>query len=143
MLASKVENYPALITLANSLCGKNQQETLENTFQYLCKHHQSENAIWQWKNLATLFWVGDFSTQKVLEKECFLWCHTQNRLLKSLLVNSEMFNESDIQIGRMLFFNSKFPYQGISVFIHQYLLVRIDGTIFKVDPFYNIFEKRT
>ena len=139
LLPGKIEGYPALIRVAKKLKGQDKQQTLSNIFQYLREKHSSDDKIWQWKNLATLFWVGDFSTQKVLEEKCFLWCHTQYRLLKSLLVNSGMFREDDVQIGRMFFFNSKFPYQGISIFIHQYLLINIDGIIFKIDPFYNIF----
>ena len=142
LLPGKIEQYSSLIELSIKLRGVGKQQTLENAFQYLREKHASDDKIWRWKNLATLFWVGDFSTQAVLEKKCFLWCHTQNRLLKSLLVNSGMFRADDVQIGRMFFFNSKFPYQGISIFIHQYLLINIDGTIFKIDPFYNIFEKR-
>ncbi|NTV41203.1 MAG: hypothetical protein HGA61_02930 [Candidatus Moranbacteria bacterium] len=141
LLPGKVEKYPSLVKLSMEIRGKDKKETLENVFRYLRKYHHSEDKIWKWENLATLFWIGDFSTQSMLEKKCFLWCHTQNRLLKSLLVNSGIFDENEIKIGRMFFLNSKFPYQGISVFIHQYLLIYINGTIFKIDPFYNIFEK--
>lgn len=141
LLPGKIERYLALVQLARSLRGKDKKETLENVFQYLRKYHRSEKTIWKWENLATLFWIGDFSTKPMLRKKCFLWCHTQNRLLKSLLVNSGIFDESEIKIGRMFFLNSKFPYQGISVFIHQYLLIYINGTIFKIDSFYDIFEK--
>jgi hypothetical protein len=141
LLPGKVEKYPSLVKLSMELRGKDKKETLENVFRYLRKYHHSEDKIWKWESLATLFWISDFSTQSMLEKKCFLWCHTQNRLLKSLLVNSKIFKESEIKIGRMFFYNPDPPYRGISIYIHQYALVEIDKTVFKADPFYNIFEK--
>ena len=142
LLPGKVEDYSALVQIAKKLKGQNKQQTLENVFQYLRQKHKSDDKIWRWKNLVTLFWVGDFSTQTVLEKNCFLWCHTQNRLFKSLLVNSGMLNKDDVKIGRMFFFSPDPPYRGISFYIHQYALVDIEGSIYKADPFYNILEKR-
>lgn len=143
LLPGKIEKYPALIKLSKELKGCDKRETLEKAFRYLRGRHKSDDAIWRPENLKTLFLVGDFSTEAVLKKNCFLWCHTQNRILKSILVNSGMFTEKEIMIGRMFFFNPDPPYRGISIYIHQYVLIDIDGEVFKADPFYNILEKRT
>ena len=42
-----------------------------------------------------------------------------------------------------VFWNPDPPYRGISVYIHQYALVDVGDAIMKVDPFYDILEKRT
>ncbi len=53
-----------------------------------------------------------------------------------------MFTEDQVTIGRMFFRNHNSPTFGYSVFIHQYALVDFDGTVMKVDPFYDILEER-
>ncbi|NTW75893.1 MAG: hypothetical protein HGB34_03245 [Candidatus Moranbacteria bacterium] len=141
--SGKVERYPALVELSEKLRSKDRQETLRNAFAYLREHHASDGRIWKWKNLATLLLAGDFSTEPYIDKDCFLWCHTQNRLLKSLLVNSGHFREDEVRIGRMFFRNHNSPAFGLSIFIHQYVLVDLDDrTTVKVDPFYGILEER-
>ena len=77
LLPGKVERYPAIVALALELRGKDKRETLENAFAYLREHHASNDKIWKWKNLSTLFLVGDFSTEPYFDRECFLWCHTK------------------------------------------------------------------
>ncbi|MEI7749859.1 MAG: hypothetical protein WCJ25_02545 [Candidatus Moraniibacteriota bacterium] len=129
MLPGKVERYPALVELSEKLRGKDRRETLGNAFAYLREHHASDDKIWLRENLMTLLQIGDFSTEHYIDKDCFLWCHTQNRLLKSILVNSGMFTENQVMIGRMFFWNPDSPYRGISVYIHQYALVDIGGTV--------------
>ncbi len=76
LLPGKVERYPALVELSETLRGKDRKETLENAFAYLRKHHKSDDRIWIGKNLLTLLRVGDFSTKSYLDEDCFLWCHT-------------------------------------------------------------------
>ena len=140
--SGKVERYPALVERARKLRGLNREETLRNAFTYLREYHPSDHAIWKWESLKSLLLIGDFSTEPYLGKPSFLWCHTQNRLLKSLLVNSGHFREDEVRIGRMFFRNLNSPAFGLSIFIHQYVLVDIDDrTTVKADPFYGIFEK--
>lgn len=141
LLPGKVERYPALVELSQRLRGKDRRETLENAFAYLREHHASDHGIWKWGNIRALFFIGDFSTEPYFDRECFLWCHTQNRLLKSILVNSGMFTEGQVTIGRMFWFNRNSPTFGFSVFIHQYALVDIGDTLMKADPFYDILEE--
>lgn len=143
LLPGKVERYPALVLLSEKLRGKDRRETLENAFRYLREHHASDHAIRKWGNIRTLFLIGDFSTEPYFDRDCFLWCHTQNRLLKSILVNSGMFTEGDVRIGRMFWFNRNSPTFKFSVFIHQYALVDIGDAIMKADPFYGILQERT
>jgi len=142
MLQGKVERYPAIVALAMELRGKDKRETLENVFAYLREHHASEKKIWNRNNLSTLLLIGDFSTEPYLNRDCFLWCHTQNRVLKSILVNSGMFTVNQVSIGRMYFLNRNLPTFGFSLFIHQYALADVGDTIMKADPFYDILEER-
>lgn len=136
----RVERYPALVDLARKLRGADREETLRNAYTYLREYHPSNHIIWKWESLKSLFLIGDFSTEPYLGKLSFLWCHTQNRLLKSLLVNSGHFEERDIRIGRMFFRNHNSPTFGFSVFIHQYALVDIGNKTVKADPFYGVFQ---
>ncbi|NTV55086.1 MAG: hypothetical protein HGA16_01130 [Candidatus Moranbacteria bacterium] len=62
--------------------------------------------------------------------------------MKSILVNSGMFTEDQVTIGRMFWFNRNSPTFGFSVFIHQYALVDIGDAVMKADPFYDILEER-
>jgi len=142
LFPGKVERYLTLVEYARKLRGSNREETLRNAFTYLREYYPSDHAIWKWESLKSLLLIGDFSTEPYLGKPSFLWCHTQNRLLKSLLVNSGHFREDEIRIGRMFFRNHNSPTFGFSVFIHQYVLVDLDNrTTVKIDPFYGIFEE--
>ena len=54
----------------------------------------------------------------------FLPCTGQNFLLRTLLVRSGRFSESDIKVRTV----------PLNFFIHQYLLVKVDGAWIPVDP---------
>ena len=83
------------------------------------------------KNLLSIFKLGDFSTKEILNKKQFLWCHTQNRLFKSILINTGSFGKDEIAIQKNLF---------RSFFIHQWLSFELNDKKVLVDPYYEVFE---
>jgi hypothetical protein len=93
--------------------------------------YSGNNDVLKVKNLLSVFNFGDFSTKSILNKKIFLWCHNQNRLFKSFLVNTGLFNENDVVIQKRLF---------TSFFIHQRLEIDIDDKKIEIDPYYNIFN---
>ncbi len=113
------------------LKGKNKIETLENISNYMNKIYSGFDNMFKMKSLFTVFQIGDFNTDKILNKKQFLWCHNQNRLIKSILINTGQFDENEIKIQRNYLW---------SFFIHQWLLINVEEKKIKIDPFYRIFE---
>ncbi|OGG55697.1 hypothetical protein A3D71_02135 [Candidatus Kaiserbacteria bacterium RIFCSPHIGHO2_02_FULL_55_20] len=132
-LKSKVERYPELVELSSKLRGENPLQTAENAYAYMQRTYTGYTDAFKIRSLLTIFQFRDFSTKNLLNKKQFLWCHTQNRLLKSILVNTGHFKESDVVIKRRLFF---------IFFIHQWVSLRVDGKEIKIDPHCAIFETR-
>lgn len=132
-LKSKVERYPELVELSLNLRGADALQTAENAYAYMQRTYSGYTDAFKIRSLLTVFQLGDFSTNDFLNKKQFLWCHTQNRLLKSILVNTGHFKESDVVIKRKLFF---------IFFIHQWILLEVNGKKIKIDPHCGIFEIR-
>ena len=128
---SKIENYPKLVKLALKLKGNDNLQTIENVYSYMQQTYSGDGEAWRLKSLLSIFWLGDFSTEKILSKKQFLWCHSQNRLFKSILVNTGLFKKDEIVVRKRFF---------TSFFIHQWLVVKVDGREIVVDPYYNIFR---
>jgi len=57
--------------------------------------------------------------------------YQQNRLFKSILVNTYMFSEDEIEIKKRLLF---------SIVIHQWFSFKLNGKVVTVDPYYGTFE---
>ncbi|TSD01463.1 MAG: hypothetical protein Athens071425_406 [Parcubacteria group bacterium Athens0714_25] len=129
---SKIENYPELKELSSKLTGNSKLQTVENVYEYMRQTYSGNDDVLKIENLLSVFNFGDFSTKGILDKKIFLWCHGQNRLLKSVLINTGLFKDDDITIQKRLF---------TSFFIHQWLVINIDDKKIKVDPYYNIFNK--
>jgi hypothetical protein len=128
---SKIESYPELKELASSLKSGDKLQTLKNVYVYMCSTYTGYSEIWKIPNLLTVFELGDFPTKEILNKKQFLWCHTQNRLFKSILVNTGEFSEGEIKIKKLLL---------RSFFIHQWLSFDINGETITVDPHCGVLE---
>lgn len=128
---SRVENYPDLKNLSLRLKGDDQLQTIKNIWDYMQQTYSGSDEVLNINNLLSVFLLGDFSTDKILNKKQFLWCHSQNRLFKSILLNTGKFKEEDVVIQRKIF---------ASFFIHQWLVVNIEGKKVKMDPYYNLFN---
>lgn len=128
---SKIESYTELVSLALQLKSDTKIKTIENAYAYMQEHFSGSDNFWKIKNLLSIFKLGDFSTKEILDKKQFLWCHNQNRLLKSILVNTKMFGEDEIVVKRRFF---------TSFFIHQWLNINLDDRIICIDSYYNIFK---
>jgi len=128
---SKIENYPELKEVANKLRGVDRFQTLENVYRYMQQRYTGYGHTLKIKNLLSVFKLGDFSTKEILHKKQFLWCHTQNRLFKSILVNTGMFGKNEVVIGQRLL---------VSFFVHQWLFFELEGKKIIVDPYYGLFR---
>lgn len=128
---SKIENYPELAALALKLKGDSKFQTIENVHRYMWQTYSGNGDAWRLKSLLSVFWLGDFSTEKILNKKQFLWCHAQNKLFKSILVNTGMFNESEVIVQKRFL---------TSPFIHQWIVLEADDKKITLDPYYNIFK---
>src|SRR3989344_634448 len=128
---SKVEDYPELKKLASELKGADTRQTIENVYAYMQRTYTGFSEIWKIKSLLSVFQFGDFSTRDILGKRQFLWCHTQNRLFKSILVHTGSLPESAITIRNTLF---------ASFFIHQWISIELSGQRITIDPHCGIYK---
>lgn len=128
---SKIENYSDLKKIALSLKSSNKEQTIRNVYNYMTKIYSGNVNVLNLKNLFTVFNMGDFSTREILNNPQFLWCHNQNRLFKSILVNTNQFSENKIIIKKRYF---------ISFFIHQWIYIKLQNKEFIIDPYYLKFD---
>jgi len=128
---SRVETYPELRELATRLRGEDKTHTLRNVYAYMQETYTGYGEILKINSLLTVFQFGDFSTNKILHRKQFLWCHTQNRLFKSILVNTGLFREDEIVVQRSIW---------SSFFIHQWICIDIGGRKIEIDPHYHLLE---
>ncbi|MBI5457772.1 hypothetical protein HY971_03545 [Candidatus Kaiserbacteria bacterium] len=130
-LRSRIERYPELVELSSKLRGADALQTARNAYAYMRRTYTGYTDAFRIRSLLTVFQFGDFSTRELLNKKQFLWCHTQNRLLKSILVNTGDFSEGEVAIKRTFF-----PI----FFIHQWISLEVNGKKIKIDPHCGIFE---
>ncbi len=71
-----------------------------------------------------------YNIDELLRKKQFLWCYSQNLILKILLINTEQFKEEDIRIKWTI---TK------RLTIHQYIEIRKYNSLYRLDPFYEQF----
>jgi hypothetical protein len=130
LIPSKVEKYSKIKNLSRRLKSVKKEKTLENIYNYFVKNHRGKSELNSIQDYLTLLEVFDFKTEKILGKKRFLWCHTQNRMFKSILINTGQFKPKEVRIQRIFF---------KSTFIHQYLLVTVGKKVIKIDPVYKIY----
>ena len=70
--------------------------------------------------------------EKLLKKSQFLPCCVQNLIVRTILVNTGQFKNSDIKSMAMI---TK------KITAHQYLTVKIDNQKYKVDAYFRILKK--
>lgn len=128
---SKIERYPELIALAHTLRASDKLQTARNVYQYMRRTYMGHERVIAPRSLLSIFWIGDFSTRSIFDRTQFLWCHTQNRLYKSLLIGTGLYSEDEIIIEHRYW---------RSVFIHQWVTLSIENMILTVDPYYDIFS---
>lgn len=103
-----------------SRSAKNNGHFLEPAYTYVTKKHSGSRS-----KTVTMFWRA-FQNPLYAKRGGFMPCTTQNYLLRTLLIKSGRFNESDI----------KLKVAPLNLFIHQYLKVNLGdhGGIIDVDP---------
>jgi hypothetical protein len=110
---------PSMQEIIDGLNGssKDSREFVRKSYEYVTNRYTGSRV-----KTITRFWraFGD-----VYEKDPgFLPCTGQNFFLRTLLVRSGRFQENDIKVRTV----------PLNFFIHQYLLVRVDGVWTPIDP---------
>jgi hypothetical protein len=96
---------------------KDDTDFLQKSYAYITQKYTGSRL-----KTVTQFWQAFGDVYK--KDPGFLPCTGQNFLLRTLLVKSGRFQENDIRIKTV----------PLNFFIHQYLLVRVDGAWIPVDP---------
>ena len=113
-ITSKTVYNPILRDKAHSLKSRNKEKTLYNIYNFMIKNFDSVNKRFTLEALFKLFKIPDYNLDKIIDKKEYFYCHTQNRLLTALLLNSGQFSEDQIKIKKELF---------KTFTIHQYVIV--------------------
>ena len=126
----KIKTTKKIKQVANKLKDKNPQKTLKKIYNFIIKNHYgiSKSA----KN--KIFYLGRLFKNDVeenLENKIYLFCHAQNLMLNTLLINTKQFEEKDIKVKWFIDY---------TLIIHQYLLVSMGNKKVKLDPFYRIYK---
>jgi hypothetical protein len=96
---------------------KDDKDFLQKSYAYITQKYTGSRL-----KTVTQFWRA--FNNVFAQSSGFLPCTGQNFLLRTLLVRSGRFTESDIKVKTV----------PLNFFIHQYLLVRVDGAWIAVDP---------
>ena len=125
----KIQRTKKVKLIANKLKAKSKEQTLRNIFKYVTKKYLSEEE--QVKLIIVPKWFYN-NPEELLKKSQFLPCCVQNLIVRTLLVNTRQFKNSDIKSIAMI--TKKLT-------AHQYLTVKIDKQKYKVDPYFKILKK--
>ncbi|MBU0760568.1 MAG: hypothetical protein KJ600_06465 [Nanoarchaeota archaeon] len=101
---------------------KDDEKFIKAVFLYVAKRYKiAHNPITFILNLPRLFW---HNPNKIIERENEIaYCHVQDLMIKTILLESKRFKESDIK--RKITF---------SMVIHQHLQVMVNGKKVNLDP---------
>ena len=126
----KIKTTNKIKQVAIKLKEKNPQKTVKKIYDFVTDNHYgiSKSA----KN--KIFYLGRLFKNDVkqnLGNKTYIFCHAQNLVLKTLLINTGQFEEKDIKVKFVV---------GNNLIIHQYLLVNVESKRVKLDPFYRIYK---
>jgi hypothetical protein len=126
----KLRRTMELENLAQKLKERSPLKTLKNSFNFVITNHYGLDESFKNKffHLANLF---HNNPNNYLGKKHYLFCHTQNLFLKTILILTGQFSEEEIKVKWSI---------GKSFIIHQYLLIKVGNRIIKADPFYRILQ---
>jgi hypothetical protein len=130
LFTPKIKKSLSLEKVSMKLRGKTKEQTLKNAFNFVVSHHFGIAGT-----IKKVFLIRNAflnNPESILGKKIPLYCHNSNLLLRCLLVNAGLVSEEDIV--------TKWSF-GSDMGIHQYLLININKKLFKLDPFYNIFQE--
>lgn len=126
----KIKTTKKIKQVANKLKDKNSQKTLKKIYDFLIKNHYGISK--STKN--EIIYLGKLfhnNVEKNLGNKSYIFCHAQNLMLKTLLINTEQFKEEDIKVKWVI---------GSNLIIHQYLIIKVSNKKIKVDPFCKIYK---
>lgn len=123
-----IQRTEKLSKFALKFKSKDKEKTLRNVYSFVEKCYSSEKY-----NLFLFLWKHFYTdAEKLIGKNQFLPCHVQNLILVTLLVNTGQFKESEIERKQTI------TYFGTA---HQYIIVKINGKRYKIDPFFEIWKE--
>jgi hypothetical protein len=125
-LSYKIDNSINIRNKSTSLKSKSKRKTITNIYNYIIKTYKGNKNQYKFSNFPIFF---QYKSSVLLDKKQFLWCHTQNNILRDLLVSTNKFSKKDIKIKWTLSKNFT---------THQYILIHFDNLECKLDPFYKI-----
>ena len=99
---------------------KDDERFAKGALNFLKSKYQVSGPITFFAHLHKLFW---HNPNKIIERSGFSYCHVQNMMLKTILLESGRFKEEDIKM--------KLTFTGV---IHQYLVVKVNGGWIEFDP---------
>lgn len=99
---------------------KDKAAVLKSAVDFVTKRYCPSGPIIFLFHLPRLFWNNP---NKIIEREGFAYCHVQNLMLKTILIESGKFNEAEIK--------TKINF---TLVIHQYLQIKIKDRWIDVDP---------
>ncbi len=100
---------------------RNDEEFIRAAFDFVTRRYKSADPLTFLLNLHKLFWSNP---NKIIDKKGFAYCHIQNLMLKTILLESGRFGKSQIK--------TKLAF---TVIIHQYLVVRTKNSEIELDPY--------
>ncbi|MDZ7798088.1 MAG: hypothetical protein U5L76_00550 [Patescibacteria group bacterium] len=128
LIKPKIKSSNGIRKVAKKLKSKNKEKTIRNVYDFLIKQYEGHRKIISINSLKQLF---KYNVDELLKNKQFLWCHSQNLILKTLLINTGHFKENDIRIKWTI---TK------RLTIHQYIEIRKNNSLYKLDPFYEQFR---
>jgi hypothetical protein len=128
LIKPKIKETYKIRQIANKLKNKNPEKTLENAYSFVVKNHYGIGN--SFRNKLHYFWaLFNNNVENNIGKKTYIWCHTQNLILKTILFNTGQFNKENVKIKWT-----------VGQYIHQYLMVKVGNKIIKIDPFYKVYK---
>jgi hypothetical protein len=100
---------------------KDDEKFVKAAFDFVTKRYQSADPLTFLFNLPRLFW---HNPNKIIHQKGFAYCHVQNLILKTILLESKRFKEDQITTKLTL-----------TVIIHQYLVLKTNKLNIELDPY--------
>lgn len=99
---------------------KNKEKFAKAAFLYVTRNYHPSDPITFLFHLPKLFWHNQ---NKIIESPGFAYCHVQNLMLKTILLESKRFKQPEIK--------TKINFTTV---LHQYLQVKIKNNWVEMDP---------
>ena len=124
---TKIQKTSYLNKIAKELIKKNKEETLKSVYDFVTNNFTRK----KYKFILFSYKLFKHDVENLLEKKQFAQCTLQNLTFVTLLINTKQFKSEDIK-RKWKIVNFIVP--------HQYVIVRIGKSSYKVDLLLKIFK---